>query len=71
MKAAAGLFFQASWHFFCGSGFPAARIEAESLPQRTSWLADKVAPSAMACFALVSGRLAHDISAKKWHRDIN
>jgi hypothetical protein len=26
--------FQVSWHFSCGSGFPAAKIEAESLSHK-------------------------------------
>jgi hypothetical protein len=37
--------------FFCGSGFPAAMIEAESLPLSNTkyMLADEVALRAMAC----------------------
>jgi hypothetical protein len=41
------MIFQASWRLFCGSGFPAATIEAESLPQQASLLANN-APGVMA-----------------------
>jgi hypothetical protein len=41
--------FQVRWRLFCGSGFPAATIEAESLShKKTSLLADKV-PAVTAC----------------------
>jgi hypothetical protein len=40
--------FQVGWHFPCGSGFPAATIEAESLSQK-NLLADNVTSGVMPC----------------------
>jgi hypothetical protein len=38
--------------FFCGSGFAAATIEAESRSRKKNFLADKVAPRAAANFSV-------------------
>jgi hypothetical protein len=46
-----------NWIVFCGSGFPAATIEAESLSHKNNLLADNLTPGVM---ARLTGKSPHD-----------